>query len=364
MAHCNTQPKVSLLIPVYNVQKYLPDCLKSACSQTLRDIEIICIDDGSTDESDDILDRYAAVDSRIRVIHKQNSGYGASMNQGLDAASGEYIAILESDDTMAAQALETLVSKAESLHVDVVKGNFNFYWSAPNEKTELFGLVRLDDCENVVDAIDDPYIFHQKPSIWSGLYKRAFLEANGIRFLETPGASYQDTSFAFKVYAAAKKIGFVYDPIVNYRQDNESSSVNNRGKIFCVCEEYAEIERWLKSLPCDDRARLLFPVEQTAKYDSYMWNYVRLAPEFRLDFLKGMQNEFQNALDEGLVTFDDFKPWKRMNLGMILESPEKFERENATYADANAFGRAMHYLKHGGPSMLLAYAKSRIAHDQ
>ncbi len=74
------------------------------------------------------------------------------------------------------------------------------------------------------------------------------------------------------------------DAIINYRQDNESSSVNNRGEVFYVCEEYAEIERWLSELDEGDRARLLFPVEQTAKYDSYMWNYVRLAPEFRARF--------------------------------------------------------------------------------
>lgn len=360
----NSQPSVSLLVPVYNVEKYLPECIDSALAQTLKDIEIICIDDGSTDTSATILDEYGSKDPRIQVIHKPNSGYGASMNRGLDAATGEFIAILESDDIMLPQALETLHNLATSFDVDAVKGNFNFYWSKPDKRTEPFDLVRRADCGHVVDVIDDPYIFHQKPSIWSGLYKRSFLAEHNIRFLETPGASYQDTSFAFKAYAAAKKIAFTQDAIINYRQDNESSSVNNRGKIFCVCEEYAEIERWLKSLPCDDRAHLLFPTELTAKYDSYMWNYVRLAPEFRLDFLKGMQTEFRDALNSGLVSLDDFKPWKRMNLQMILESPEKFQTENAHYADANAFGRAMHYLKHGGPGMLVAYAKSRLAHEQ
>mgnify|MGYP000031323573 FL=1 len=139
--------------------------------------------------------------------------------------------------------------------------------------------------------------------------------------------------------------------------------MNNRGKVFCVCEEYAEIERWLSELGEGDRARLLFPVEQTAKYDSYMWNYVRLAPEFRLDFLQCMQKEFQAALDAGQVALSDFQPWKRVNLKLILESPEKFERENATYADAGAVGRAMHYLKHGGPSTLFAYARARMKHE-
>ena len=93
MPNRNSQPIVSLLIPVYNVEKYLAECLDSALAQTLSDIEIICIDDGSTDASGAMLDEYAKKDQRVKVIHKQNSGYGASMNRGLDAATGEFVGI-------------------------------------------------------------------------------------------------------------------------------------------------------------------------------------------------------------------------------------------------------------------------------
>ena len=88
-------PKVSILVPVYNVERFLPQCLDSLVAQTLEDIQIICINDGSTDGSLEILERYAAQDSRIEIIDKPNSGYGASMNCGLDAARGEYIGITE-----------------------------------------------------------------------------------------------------------------------------------------------------------------------------------------------------------------------------------------------------------------------------
>ena len=91
-------PQISVLVPVYNVECYLEQCLESLVKQSFKDIEMICVDDGSTDCSGLILDRYAASDSRIRVIHKQNTGYGDSMNVALDCARGEYIAILESDD--------------------------------------------------------------------------------------------------------------------------------------------------------------------------------------------------------------------------------------------------------------------------
>ena len=90
--------KVSVLVPIYNVEKYLDKCLQSLCNQTLQEMEIICINDGSTDSSRQIIERYAKIDKRIVVIDKKNTGYGNSMNVGLDRASGEYIGIVESDD--------------------------------------------------------------------------------------------------------------------------------------------------------------------------------------------------------------------------------------------------------------------------
>ena len=91
-------PQISVIMPVYNVASYLPQCMESVINQTWKDFELICIDDGSTDSSSRILDDYAKKDSRIKVIHKENTGYGSTMNTGLKYAVGEYIAIIESDD--------------------------------------------------------------------------------------------------------------------------------------------------------------------------------------------------------------------------------------------------------------------------
>ena len=127
-------PVVSLLMPIYNVERYLEESIASARAQTLRDIEIICIDDGSTDGSPQIIARAAAEDERIRVITKANSGYGDSMNRGLDAARGAYIAILEPDDIMYPRALEMLVAAAKDADAMIAKGNFDLYWSTPQER--------------------------------------------------------------------------------------------------------------------------------------------------------------------------------------------------------------------------------------
>lgn len=360
-------PMVSLLMPICNVERYLEESLASACAQTLRDIEIICIDDGSTDSSPKIIARAAARDPRIRVITKPNSGYGDSMNRGLDAARGAYIGVLESDDIMYPHALEELVRAAEAAGAPVAKGNFDLYWSAPQERREFFEVASEAHCSTPSCPREETFIFQQKPSIWSGVYRRDFLARNGIRFLPTPGASFQDTSFSFKAFACADLVAYVHDAVLAYRQDNEGSSVNSSHKMYCVCDEYAEIERWLAGAFAErfgpDAAARLRRCALVAKYDSYMWSYVRLAPRFHVEFLERMAAEYRASIDEGAFSLDDLKPWKRANLTGILRDPAAWERANASYAKAGPAGRALHYLKLGGPGLLLSYAKSRLSHE-
>lgn len=113
-------PKVSIIIPVYNVEKYLRECLDSVIQQTLQDIEIICVNDGSTDNSLQILKEYAQNDSRIKIIDKPNSGYGQTMNVGMQNATGEYIGIVEPDDYVELDMFETLYNTANSLGTYIV----------------------------------------------------------------------------------------------------------------------------------------------------------------------------------------------------------------------------------------------------
>ena len=106
-------PKVSILVPTYNVSQYLDECMQSLIRQTLKDIEIICINDGSTDNSLEILKSYAAKDNRIKIIDKENGGYGIAMNMGLEQATGEYVGILEPDDYVKLNMYETLYNIAK-----------------------------------------------------------------------------------------------------------------------------------------------------------------------------------------------------------------------------------------------------------
>lgn len=360
-------PLVSLLMPIMNVERYLPESLASARAQTLADIEIICIDDGSTDGSPAIMRAAAAEDGRIRVVEKANSGYGDSMNRALDLARGTYIGILEPDDIMYPEALEHLVAAAEAAGAEVAKGNFELFWSSPHERTEFFEVASAERCAAPSCPLDEPFIFYQKPSIWSAVYRRDFLERNAIRFLPTPGASFQDCSFSFKVFASAARVAYVHEPVLRYRQDNEGSSVNARDKVFCTCDEYVEIERWIAheftAAHGEAAARDLARIAQVAKYDSYMWSYVRLAPGFRTAFLERMSAEFADSLERGTFSLEDLKPWKRANLSAIMRDPDGWARDNASYAGAGPVGRMLHYLKLGGPGLLVSFAMSRVRHE-
>lgn len=344
-----SEPLVSLLVPIYNVESYLRQCLDSARNQTLEDIEVICINDGSTDSSPDIIREYMAGDSRFRIIDKANSGYGASMNMGLKAAQGKYIAILESDDYFEVDALEKLYRAAESCDAQVVKANFWMYWSKPEDRNEPFELVTKEMSGRLVNPQIETDIFYLKPSIWSALYRRDFLEDNGIRFLETPGASFQDSSFNFKVWATATRTYYMQDEILHYRQDNESSSVNSPSKVYCVCDEYAEMDRFLADHP--EKASLK-AVEEKMKYDTYMWNYERLTEPLRREFVIRFAEEFKRDTESGFVDLTIFDPWKKDDLAVLMDDPILFHAQRESPIEEGYAKKLVRFYRIGGPALV------------
>ena len=353
-------PKVSVLVPICNVERYLEECLDSLVAQSFTDFEVLCINDGSTDGSLAIIHRYMEADARFRVIDKPNSGYGASMNMGLANAIGEYIAILESDDFFEPNALELLVDVAECNQSDVVKGDFYLYWSTPQERDELFRIVDEQEIGRTMRPIDDLAIFFRKPSIWSALYRTSFLKDNGIDFLETPGASYQDAGFNFKVWASAARATFIADPILHYRQDNEKSSVNSAAKVYCVCDEYASMASFVNDrLDGDPR---LMGILESMKFDSYMWNYDRLSGDLRGDFIVRASSEFADDLDKGLVDFRLFDPWTAADLRLLASDPERFCELHERAAGGGALGTVRRLLALGGPALVLKTVAHKLGH--
>lgn len=326
--------KVSIVIPVYNMERHLRQCLDSVTGQTLREIEIICVNDGSTDRSAEILREYADRDSRIVVIDKPNGGYGQTMNIGFDRAQGEYIGILESDDWAEPEMAADLFAIASGLHLDVIKAGFWYYRSQPSEENvpEIIGTRQTRNrvfcpAESFSSSFAQAEFFNIKPTIWSALYRRDFIRRNRVRFHETPGASYQDTSFNFQVWVCARRVMLTERCYVHYRQDSEASSVNSPGKVYCVCDEYAEMARFLRLRKerGEDTDRLE-KILVRLKYDSYIWNYERLAEPLQKEFILRASRELACDLEEGRVDPHLYTQHKWQSLTAIVRVPEEYHR--------------------------------------
>jgi len=311
-------PAVSVLVPCYNVEKFIRQCMDSIVNQTLTDMEIICLNDGSTDSTLAILQEYAAKDSRVRIIDKPNSGYGDSMNRGLEAATGEYIGIVESDDWAEANMFESLYKAAKEQNADMVKSNFYDYLGG---KSTLHKIIPTEDAEQVIRPRECLAIFWEASFIWTGLYRRDWLNQNGIRFLPTPGASYQDVGFNFKTLACAERAWFTCNAFLHYRRDNENSSVKSAAKIWSVCDEHHEIEQFMAMRL--ERSSLV-PVAMRMKYQSYYWNFRRLAIPVDREFCLHASKEFRKDFANGRVQENLFKPKHYRKLQRWAFSPWLF----------------------------------------
>lgn len=238
--------KVSVIVPVYNVEQYLPVCLDSILAQTLNDIEVICVDDGSTDQSPAILDEYAQKDSRLHVIHKENRGYGHSMNIGIDAASGEYIGIVESDDRILPDMYEKLYSVAKNNDLDLVKSDVVFWWETLQYTCEYHREDLNPYYGKVLGPSDRKRFFQFFMNTWTGLYKRSFLKENNIRHHETPGAAYQDNGFWIQTLSFCERAMWLKDAFYLYRQDNPSASIKSKSNVMTMVNEYDYVSKILE----------------------------------------------------------------------------------------------------------------------
>lgn len=206
---------LSIIVPIYGVEKYLRQCLDSIAAQTFKGFECILVDDGSKDGCPAICDEYLAGDSRFKVVHKTNSGYGAAVNTGLDLAQGKWIGIVEPDDWIEPGMYESLVARAEATGADVVKAGFDSFFDDGQKSWSMCLDARaLPDTFKLRDM---PRLLTNHPSIWTCVYSREFLAANGIRVEESSGATWQDNLFQVQTLVLAKSIAYVSLRLYHYR---------------------------------------------------------------------------------------------------------------------------------------------------
>lgn len=313
--------KVSLVLPSLNVASYMEECLQSAINQELKEIEIICVDAGSTDGTLEIIRDYAERDNRIRVVLSDKKSYGYQMNLGMQYASGKYIGILETDDFVPKNMYGELYEIAEREQVEIVKADFYRFRTEGDRIERIYN--RLDPSDSyygkIINPAEYPQVFRFIMNTWSGIYKRSFLEANGIVHNETPGASYQDNGFWFKTFCCAKRVYFVDKPYYMNRRDNEASSVANPGKVYCMTAEWAYIYDWLKA--DTERFKAFIGPYALRKYHSLLFTYQRIAPEYREEFIRHMGDEMGRLICAGEYDRKSFTAyeWRRMNV--IIRDP-------------------------------------------
>lgn len=216
-------PAVSIVVPVYNVARYLPQCLNSIREQPFEDFEVICVNDGSTDDSGELLERYARVDSRFRVITTPNHGVSHARNVGLDAARGEYLCFVDADDRVSPLHCETIVRLFRNEKVDIVKFSADpFPVPFPNEWMSY--TLHLPD--RVFRSYSDALMFDEpcRPFPWNGAYRSSFIKNAGVHFPEGLPLG-EDQVFSFATVSRASGVMFSSARLYRYRVSRKDSAM-------------------------------------------------------------------------------------------------------------------------------------------
>ena len=296
-----THDLVSVIVPIYNTESYLDQALTSIECQTHRNLEIIAVNDGSTDQSLEIIQAHAASDDRYRIIDKKNGGYGSACNAGLDAALGTWIAIVEPDDwieptmyeDMLADATEILARSFKEQLPHQIQDRAYIDLSAYQDGSATSASSPASDPDRSIDIIKAPYwriadpdttkqrklncsyrgrirpakqpfvvsmaphLLHHHPSIWSALYRKAFLDEFHIRFHEIPGAGWADNPFLIDTLVRARSIVYVDRPHYCYREDTEEQTrAFTRKNPLLPFDRWNDMQDILEDLHVDDAAIL------------------------------------------------------------------------------------------------------------
>ena len=244
-------PKISVIIPIFNAEKYLEKCLNSIINQTFDDIEIICVNDGSTDKSLDILNRFSKKDKRFKIFSTKNNGQGSARNFGLKKAAGEYVSFVDADDWISEDSFELLYEKAKSFDLDILFFQMINYINSTGSlvETELYNYsVFLNNLDinipfSYVDIKD--YLFQIAVCPVSKLYKKDFLDKNDLFFPEN--MIFEDNVFFYNAFLKAKRVSFLDEKLYYRRRHSESVTQNISKKSFDIILATNEMLKLFKS---------------------------------------------------------------------------------------------------------------------
>ncbi len=325
--------KVSVIMPSLNVASYIEKCIDSVLNQTLKELEIICVDAGSTDGTVEILKEYAQKDSRIVLLQSEIKSYGRQVNMGLDYAGGEYVAIVETDDWIELDMYKTLYSYAKDNDLDYAAADFDKIYKLNNGcdfnlRTYLFynnkdwyGKVLNNEQLNTLRASD--YV------LWKGIYNRSFLNQHRIRLHESPKAAFQDMGFLQQVKTYINRAMYLDKSFYRYRQDRDSASSNNINGLIFYKNEFEWINEKLRLIEIlsDTHARYYYytmSISLMSKYDEILkkmnWNWRIEQLQMPYQWFK---NELERVLDLKIITKDMYADEQWEELILLMLSPQE-----------------------------------------
>ncbi len=327
---------VSVIVAVYNAEKYLRECLDSIVGQTYKNLEIICVNDGSSDHSEDILKEYASRDKRITVLSKENEGLGgaSARNMGLSQASGEYVSILDSDDFFDTSMYEKAVNKADRLNTDIlIFGGFE-YDDRSGTKRKINGILNesLIPEKNVFSYKDCPERIFQisQGMAWNKLYRRSFLEKTGVKFQRIKFTD--DAYFTFTNMVLAEKVSVLNEPLCNYRINTGSSQTERMAS--CPDSAYSPYLKLKETL------------EKKGIFDEVSISFINLASEFARFFY------------DNTGTFESFKYLHDKLKNEVFDKIGVLEQPREAFRDKRCAEWIDGIMKHSAEETLFLSARS------
>lgn len=319
----NNPVKISVIIPSLNANEYIDDAIASVLRQTLKDIEVICVDAGSTDGTLDTIKKHADADDRVVLLMSEIKSYGHQMNMGIDHARGEYIGIVEADDYAPEEMYKDLYEIASDKRLDIIKADFYRFTGAGDDMVKIY--FPLTDRHDLYGRVYDPGKEQRSllttNNTWSGIYRREFLIENGIRHNETPGASFQDNGFYFQTMMYAKRVLFLNKPYYMNRRDNPGSSVFDRRKTYCICDEYKFIYDKLK-------ASGLYPKYQDVfnerLFMEYFGNLSRIGSRVKREYFRRFAEDFRKLKEQRELDLSVFEEYRANTLNSIMSDPDRY----------------------------------------
>lgn len=326
-------PKISVIMPSLNVVSYIRECIDSVICQTLTDLEILCVDAGSTDGTWEILEEYAEKDSRVRLIKSDKKSYGYQMNLGIKEALGEYIGIVETDDFILPEMYEELYTCAKSQNADFVKSDFDVFTTFPDgerlflryslKKNSGIRYNTLFTAEDYIDNGQTVDVF-----IWNGIYSRSFWLKNHIMFQETPGAAFQDCGVRYQIALCVRRGFFVENSYYRYRRDNVSSSTYNSKCVLYNLAECKNLLRIVWNKVNVDRKQMTFLAREMSiiAHRPYIelltWGKPSEETEIALDEFREI---LRNFMREGVLSGETVTPEMWLEIRMFVEKPDLYD---------------------------------------